>query len=197
MPTETYSRLIAGPSRTDRFDRHVFACAIAIGAAQRDRPLAVALGLSPGMLGCMVHCHFPHALNLVDGCGDGLVPMGPEEPDLRVLLATNGTLPGPETDWLAHIIARRAMESNHLWQDLGLDGRKDLSGLMLRHFAPLAAQNDRDMKWKKFFYRQLCAQEGVRICKSPICDSCTDFAECFGGEDGASLISPYCFPSVA
>ena len=44
------------------------------------------------------------------------------------------------------------------------------------------------MKWKKFFYRQLCQSEGVVICKSPVCSACEDFAQCFGQEEGASLL---------
>jgi nitrogen fixation protein NifQ len=53
---------------------------------------------------------------------------------------------------------------------------------MRRHFRGLAELNDRDMKWKKFFYRQLCQREGVLICKSPNCDICSDFSLCFEGQ---------------
>jgi nitrogen fixation protein NifQ len=40
------------------------------------------------------------------------------------------------------------------------------------------------MKWKKFFYRQLCERAGVPICKSPHCAECCDRALCFGPEEG-------------
>jgi len=85
--------------------------------------------------------------------------------------------------WLAHAVATAAMGENHLWQDMGLPNRKVLSALMQKHFPSLAALNDRDMKWKKFFYRQLCERSGILICKSPHCADCCDFRICFGPED--------------
>lgn len=189
MPLETYRRLMAGPSEADHFDRHVFACVIAIAAARHDCSLAEGLGLSADMMKELGLRYFFHAPELAEEGADGSPPQGLEEPDLRALLMGHASTATPETQWLAHMIARRAMEPNHLWQDLGLNHRGDLGRLMQRHFAPLAAMNDRDMKWKKFFYRQLCGQEGIAICKSPICDLCSDFKECFGTEDGASLLS--------
>ena len=86
-------------------------------------------------------------------------------------------------NWLAHAIATAAMGENHLWQDMGLPNRKVLSALMLKHFPSLAALNSKDMKWKKFFYRQLCESAGVLICKSPHCAECCDYRICFGPED--------------
>lgn len=59
-----------------------------------------------------------------------------------------------------------------------------LSCLLRENFPTLAALNTRDMKWKKFFYRQLCERAGVMICKSPNCAECCDFRACFGPEDG-------------
>ena len=85
--------------------------------------------------------------------------------------------------WLAHTIATAAMGENHLWQDMGLPSRKVLSALMQKHFPSLAALNDKDMKWKKFFYRQLCESAGVLICKSPHCAECCDYRICFGPEE--------------
>ena len=78
-------------------------------------------------------------------------------------------------------------EANHLWQDLGLPHRGDLSALLHRHFRPLAERNDQDMKWKKFFYRKLCEREGVLVCKAPNCAVCDDVGLCFGAESGEPL----------
>jgi nitrogen fixation protein NifQ len=75
------------------------------------------------------------------------------------------------------------MGENHLWQDMGLPSRKVLSQLMTTYFPALAAKNTGDMKWKKFFYRQLCERANVPICKSPHCADCCDYPVCFGGED--------------
>lgn len=91
--------------------------------------------------------------------------------------------PDEDPDWLACVIATAAMGDNHLWQDLGLPNRNVLSRLLRENFPTLAALNTRDMKWKKFFYRQLCERAGVMICKSPNCAECCDFRACFGPEE--------------
>ena len=81
------------------------------------------------------------------------------------------------------------MRPNHLWQDLGLRNRGELSALMRRHFEPLADRNVNDMKWKKFLYRMICRDEGFRLCTAPSCAECDDFAVCFGDESGESLLA--------
>ena len=107
--------------------------------------------------------------------------------DLVDLLREHGARPArPDEDagWLACVIATAAIGDNHLWQDLGLPSRDVLSRLLRENFPTLAALNTRDMKWKKFFYRQLCERAGVMICKSPNCAECCDFRACFGPEEG-------------
>lgn len=106
--------------------------------------------------------------------------------DLVELLLEHRARPArPDEDpgWLACVIATAAMGDNHLWQDLGLPSRDVLSRLLRENFPTLAALNTRDMKWKKFFYRQLCERAGVMICKSPNCAECCDFRACFGPEE--------------
>lgn len=176
----------------DPFDRHLFASALAIALA--DGPgetLTGGLGLSALDLAAMVGRYFPESPSLLAGLSadEGDDCLAPEEPDLRALLLEHRSRGLVEEKWLAHIVARRSLGANHLWQDLGLTGRGDLSALMRRHFAGLVELNHRDMKWKKFFYRQLCQREGVVICKSPNCEVCPDAALCFGAEDGAVLVA--------
>jgi nitrogen fixation protein NifQ len=84
-------------------------------------------------------------------------------------------------------VATASMADNHLWQDMGLPNRATLSGLMTRYFTSLAARNTGDMKWKKFFYRQLCEREGLSICRSPSCNVCCDYQHCFGSEESTSI----------
>ena len=103
--------------------------------------------------------------------------------DIVALLLTHRARGEEMETWLAHAIATAAMGENHLWQDMGLPSRKVLSALMQKHFPSLAALNDKDMKWKKFFYRQLCESAGVLICKSPHCAECCDYRICFGPEE--------------
>ena len=88
---------------------------------------------------------------------------------------------------LAHAVATACMGANHLWQDLGLPERGMLTRLMAEHFAPLKARNHGDMRWKKFFYRELCAIAEVPICKSPSCAECVDQPVCFGPEEGPAI----------
>ncbi len=85
--------------------------------------------------------------------------------------------------WIAQIVAAGCMGSDHLWRDLGLWSRSDLSELMQSNFPALASKNNRDMKWKKFLYKQLCRQAGIYTCRAPSCDVCVDYMACFGPED--------------
>lgn len=182
-PRIAYDRLMAGADPCDAFDRHVFACILAAGMAESPRPLTEAVGLTRPQLLDLLAAHFPAALDCADAVPEGRGADALEEGDLRDLLLRHGSAGTREERWLAAMVARRSLRPNHLWQDLGLASRKDLSGLLHRHFRPLAEKNSRDMKWKKFFYRQMCEAEGVMICKSPVCDLCADFHICFGPEE--------------
>jgi nitrogen fixation protein NifQ len=84
---------------------------------------------------------------------------------------------------MAGILVAACLGNDHLWQDLGLWSRRELSELMQRNFPELAARNDRDMKWKKFLYKQLCETEGIYTCRAPSCQECSDYEECFGPEE--------------
>lgn len=102
--------------------------------------------------------------------------------ELFALLCDHAEPRGELTTWLAAAIATAAQRDKHLWQDMGLPSRRELSAILNARFPTLAARNDGDMKWKKFFYRQLCERAGVPICKSPNCADCCDYAVCFGPE---------------
>lgn len=83
---------------------------------------------------------------------------------------------------VAKTVALACLGDNHLWQDMQLASRADLSALLKHWFPALVAKNQHDMKWKKFFYKQLCEREEIFICKSPSCGVCCDYAVCFGPE---------------
>ncbi|PZP36592.1 MAG: nitrogen fixation protein NifQ [Roseateles depolymerans] len=109
---------------------------------------------------------------------------GDEVDDVRELLLAHAA-PGPDaarTEAVAEVIALACLGDNHLWQDLQLGSRAELTALIERHFPRLAARNQPPMKWKKFFYRLLCEREAILICKSPSCAVCTDHAQCFSPE---------------
>lgn len=102
--------------------------------------------------------------------------------DIVLLLLDHRARVDADSELLCHTIAMAALGDNHLWQDMGLASRKELSALMREHFPALVAKNVGDMKWKKFFYRQLCERAEVPICKSPHCAACCDHHLCFGAE---------------
>lgn len=91
--------------------------------------------------------------------------------------------PSQQQRWMAEIIAAGCMGSDHLWQDLGLWNRAELSRLMEQNFPSLAQRNTGDMKWKRFLYKQLCEAEGIYSCRSPSCEVCVDYHACFGPEN--------------
>ncbi|MDP1969484.1 MAG: nitrogen fixation protein NifQ [Methylobacter sp.] len=88
-----------------------------------------------------------------------------------------------EIDWIIGVIVAGSLGSDHLWQDLGLWSRSQLSAMLQYNFPELAAKNDKDMKWKKFIYKQLCEAEGLYLCRVPSCEVCIDYPKCYGSEE--------------
>jgi nitrogen fixation protein NifQ len=116
----------------------------------------------------------------MEGTGDEDVD---EFGDLLVLLLDHRSDDGEVTEWLACAIATACFGNNHLWQDMGLPNRAVLSELLRGHFTALHDKNAGNMKWKKFFYKQLCERMHVKVCKAPSCGVCVDYHKCFGPED--------------
>jgi nitrogen fixation protein NifQ len=161
------------------------------GALETSRTaLAQPLGLEPKAFRALVARYFPAANDLpafsaelsVNGCP---ALRAEEYDDLLQLLLEYRSDPGDETSWLAGAVAAACLGSNHLWQDLGLANRQELSELLKTRFATLYARNTGNMKWKKFFYKQLCDRAGVNACRAPSCQVCDDYRNCFGSEDEA------------
>ena len=142
-------------------------------------------GLSEDRLRALLAIYFPGTV-WEPAAGVPAPETGDDEfHDLLELLLESRARPDEAGAWLCHAIATAAMGENHLWQDMGLPNRQALSDLLRDNFPGLAAKNSGDMKWKKFFYRQLCERAGVPICKAPHCAECCDRARCFGPEDGS------------
>lgn len=78
--------------------------------------------------------------------------------------------------------ASASLFDNHLWQDLRLSNRRMLSVVLGTHFPELARRNTGNMRWKAFFYKQLCEGAGM-VCRAPSCGACDDYNECFGSEE--------------
>ena len=191
---EVYRWLTSGGQRAvcEQFDAHVVAAVISLGLVESGGGAALceALGLAPEQLRGLVDALFPHAAVLYEGLDPALRPtLAEDELCLQHLLERSSSERTPLQLLLASIIARRAQRPNHLWQDLGLRNRRELSWLMARHFEPLATRNAQEMKWKKFLYRMICRDQGFLLCTAPSCSECDDFDGCFGDESGESLLA--------
>lgn len=172
-PTDPVTRAFAGALETSR---------AALPAAQP-------LGLDGAAFQALLVRYFPAAANDLpefNGAADatGCPALRCDEYDdlLQLLLAyrSDGS---DETSWLASAVAAACLGQNHLWQDLGLANRQELSELLKTRFAALYARNTGNMKWKKFFYKQLCDREGINACRAPSCAACDDYSKCFGAEE--------------
>lgn len=177
-----YGRLMthaAGLPNDDLFARMLASQALKAGA------LPMGLGLTPEDFARLLVRHFPHSGPLLEldqaqwSCESRME----ERQDLLDLLLEHRAGADESETWMALIVTAACMGGDHLWQDLGLWSRKDLTRLMGDNFPLLSAKNTRDMKWKKFLYKQLCQREGVYVCRAPSCEVCADYAHCFGPEE--------------
>jgi len=192
---EVYDQLFAtpGPVDCDAFDRHVVAAILSLAVSEGETsgtgPLE-GLGLSGDELSILLSATFPHAPDAVRTALAARTPeIDAEEQSLRDILGMYCSEGNTLERMLGAMIARRCKYPHHLWQDLGLRDRVELSQLMKRHFEPLAHKNRNDMKWKKFLYRMVCGSEGFTLCTAPVCAECDDFHICFGAEDGESRLA--------
>jgi nitrogen fixation protein NifQ len=162
------------------FDRHVLASILAV-AAMEEGTVAERAGLAAVDLASLMAQWFPAACAI--GIGWRAEDAKAEDDEIamvRDLLLAQRSSEGDAGRFLAAMIARRAMEPNHLWEDLGLRDRSELTRLLSRHFGLLAARNTKNMRWKRFFYRALCESDGFVMCTTPVCSECRDFNLCFG-----------------
>jgi nitrogen fixation protein NifQ len=141
------------------------------------------LGLSEKDFAELLARHFPRMELVIHNFVSDADPRASERDDVLGLLLEHRANRNMSEQWMAEIVTTACMANDHLWQDLGLWSRDDLSRLMKQNFPALAAKNVHDMKWKKFLYKQLCEQEGINLCRSPSCEYCADYLNCFGPEE--------------
>jgi nitrogen fixation protein NifQ len=180
---DIYAQLMvyaAGLPNDDLFAKMLASQAIGCGT------LPIYLGLKQSAFTTLFKQHFP---------GADLPQVSPmlvrtlnktrlaEREDIMALLLEHWAGMTSSKIWLAEIVAVACMGGNHLWQDLGLWSRADVTELMTKNFPTLAAKNVHDMKWKKFLYKQLCQQAEVYVCRAPSCEVCIDYSHCFGVEE--------------
>lgn len=73
---------------------------------------------------------------------------------------------------IAPLIAKKSLEMNHLYQDLGFRNRIEMGQFMSRHFPRLAESKPKDKLWKKFLFDAI----GM---VAPACATCNDQEHCF------------------
>ncbi|MEO1677796.1 MAG: nitrogen fixation protein NifQ [Pseudomonadota bacterium] len=161
-----------------------FACIVDHALSEREagqRPLTERLGISGRAIASLRDKWLP-AVALPDL--DRPAPLRPDDQHaIASLILMRAGSRAPEATWLAGILARRSMEPRHLWEDLGLPGRPMLSAMIAHHLPGLAAANRLNMRWKKFFYRQICADSAFSLCLTPTCDACSERDDCFAPAD--------------
>ena len=101
-----------------------------------------------------------------------------ERNDLITLLINHRDNNQLLSDVAATIIATACLNSSHLWRSLAFNERSELTDWIRLNFPKLAEKN-KQMRWKRFFYLQLCKQGGDYICRAPSCGECSSFTECF------------------
>jgi nitrogen fixation protein NifQ len=160
-----------------------------IGARLHAREL-VLLGLSRNELGALVERHFPHALDDVDlPVAVLLSPHSEFVNELRELLLHHDVTAATyaaDAHCLATIISTACLRPDHLWRDLGLTGRDDVTDILQRHYPDLVTRNVKQMRWKKFLAQEVALANGRVITHAPGCPGCEDFAYCYPGEAGSN-----------
>ncbi len=177
LPQALYRRLI-GKGRGSL--NEIFVAQMVASWTSGGGALPRCMGLEEKRFEAMLEWHFPgigyfqahHRHELP-------APRQDEFEDLRALLLEHRLNRSDSEIWIAELVAIGCMASDHLWSDLGLFSRKYLTQMMQLNFQPLAMRNTNNMKWKKFLYKQLCAREGIYVCRAPSCEACADYAKCF------------------
>jgi nitrogen fixation protein NifQ len=80
---------------------------------------------------------------------------------------------------IATIIAHACLRPDHLWRDLGLAGREEVTWMLTRYFPTLVALNVANWRWKKFLAAQRALSLGLQPGPAPGCPGCEDYGHCF------------------
>lgn len=145
------------------------------------------MGLPPDSFAAMANRFFPDIVwPDMPARDEAWMDQMPERNELEALFSAYARDGDVQRQWIASMLIAGCTGHRHLWEDLGLFSRPDLTAMIAENFPALAAKNDRDMKWKKFIYKQLCEREGIIACPAPTCDACAEYKVCFASEDQPS-----------
>lgn len=190
-PHERVPTLVPRRSVNATLEALAFTCILQHALAERDLRgggLACRIGIGGTALGVLLMLYVPgHPVLTPDDYAQN--DESAEQGWVRDLLLAHAEPGCDASRVLAFVIARRAMEGGHLWEDLGLSDRPMLTSIMRQFFPELAARNVDNMRWKRFFFRQLCEAEGLAHCTSPTCCTCPDVDLCFEADSAEALIA--------
>lgn len=182
---------VPGGARSE--DAWLFARLVAAREVRGERAL---LGLSAQALAGLAQRHFvadAMALPL------SLLPASPDQPQvLKALPITDEThaafaaamrewliglassdVDAADAQCLATILAHACLRPDHLWRDLGLTGRDDVTHMLTRFFPEVVTRNREGLRWKKLLARELARATGGEPGPAPGCPGCEDFGFCF------------------
>lgn len=180
-PAARAAQLAARAACPDSFDAKLFARLIAAREVRHELHL---LGLTRTALRELYARWFPGAAPLaltMQHPADSLFTV-----HLRAHLAScrDPAIPAADVEDLACIIAHACLRPDHLWRDLGLAGRDDVTRALHRYFPGLPERNTDDMRWKKFLAYDLAAARGEPPQPAPGCPGCESYRRCYSTRQG-------------
>ncbi|TKC90360.1 nitrogen fixation protein NifQ [Trinickia terrae] len=164
----------------DSTDTRLFAKLVAARAARHDEVL---LGLSMGQWSALFARHYARtaAPSLRAAAAISDAAHGEFVPALRALLLAHASadVNAGDAQCLASIVAHACLRPDHLWRDLGLSGRDEVSAMLERYFPALVARNVANLRWKKFLAQELALSQGNAPGPAPGCPGCEEYGHCF------------------
>lgn len=177
--------LLSAAASADTPDARLFGALVTARARRNELGL---LGLSHAQLAGLLARQFPRlpaadAAALISPAAVALLPAihtaFVATLHARLMDDANPAADRDDAGCLASIIAHACLRPDHLWRDLGLDGRDAVSAMLDRYFPALAARNVAHLRWKKFFAQEVAAALDVPPGPAPGCPGCEDFGFCF------------------
>jgi len=172
--------LTGSPAAPRTPDARLFAWLVAARDVRGELPL---LGLSHAQLEALAARHFSRAVT------EGALRTHVVTDAAHAAFATamHGFLvseASPQADpddvrHLAAIIAHACLRPDHLWRDLGLRARDDVTRMLERFFPAIVARNVEGLRWKKLLALELARASGTTPGPAPGCPDCEDFGFCF------------------
>ncbi|MGF6959890.1 nitrogen fixation protein NifQ [Paraburkholderia youngii] len=96
-----------------------------------------------------------------------------------LVASASSTVHPDDAHCLATIIAHACLRPDHLWRDLGLAGRDEVTWMLTRYFPTLVERNVDNLRWKKFLAAQCAISLGLQPGPAPGCPGCEDYGYCF------------------